>query len=90
MTRCRPRPSSPPAATTTTSASTPGAASGVPPPPAGTVGLRHWTVVLDGASTVTATRERLAAAGVTVVERDGGILVHDPAGIPVLIAPDAR
>ena len=64
---------------------------GIPGAPRdGVVGLRHWTVVLDGASTVTATRERLAAAGVTVVERDGGILVHDPAGIPVLIAPDAR
>ena len=30
------------------------------------------------------------AAGVAVVERDGGLLVHDPAGIPVLLALDPR
>ena len=46
--------------------------------------------MLDGAAAVTAARERVIAAGAAVVERDGGILVHDPAGIPVLIAPDAR
>ncbi len=64
---------------------------GIPGAPRdGVVGLRHWTILLDGAAAVTAARERLAVAGVTVVERDGGILVHDPAGIPVLIAPDAR
>ena len=63
---------------------------GIPGAPRdGVVGLRHWTILLDGAA-VAAARERLAAAGVAVVERDGGILVHDPAGIPVLIAPDAR
>jgi catechol 2,3-dioxygenase len=63
---------------------------GIPGAPReGVVGLRHWTILLDGAA-VAAVRERLAAAGVTVAERDGGILVHDPAGIPVLIAPDAR
>ena len=64
---------------------------GIPGAPRdGVVGLRHWTILLDGAAAVAAVRERLAAAGVAVVERDGGILVHDPAGIPVLIAPDAR
>ncbi len=64
---------------------------GIPGAPRdGVVGLRHWTILLDGAAAVAAARERLAAAGVAVVERDGGILVHDPAGIPVLIAPDAR
>ncbi len=64
---------------------------GIPGAPRdGVVGLRHWTILVDGAAAVTAARERLAVAGVTVVERDGGILVHDPAGIPVLIAPDAR
>jgi catechol 2,3-dioxygenase len=64
---------------------------GIPGAPAdGVVGLRHWTILLDGAAAVAAARERLAAAGVAVADRDGGILVHDPAGIPVLIAPDAR
>ena len=64
---------------------------GVPAAPGdGVVGLRHWTILLDGAAAARAARERLVAAGVAVVERDGGLLVHDPAGIPVLLAPDAR
>jgi catechol 2,3-dioxygenase len=63
---------------------------GIPGAPRdGVVGLRHWTILVDAAS-VAAARARLAAAGVEVAERDGGILVHDPAGIPVLIAPDVR
>jgi catechol 2,3-dioxygenase len=64
---------------------------GIPGAPRdGVVGLRHWTILLDGAGAVAAARERLTAAGVAITERDGGILVADPAGIPVLIAPDAR
>ena len=63
---------------------------GIPGAPRdGVVGLRHWTILVD-AGAVAAARERLAAAGVEAVERDGGILVSDPAGIPVLIAPDVR
>ena len=63
---------------------------GIPGAPRdGVVGLRHWTILVD-AGAVAAARERLAAGGVEAIERDGGILVHDPAGIPVLIAPDVR
>jgi len=63
---------------------------GIPGAPRdGVVGLRYWTILVD-AGAVAAARERLAAAGVEAVERDGGILVSDPAGIPVLIAPDVR
>src|SRR4051812_10490582 len=59
---------------------------GVPAaPPAETVaGLRHWTVLLDGAAERDAVRGRLAAAGVAVTEREDGLLVHDPAGSPWL------
>jgi len=63
---------------------------GIPGAPRdGVVGLRYWTILVD-AGAVAAARERLAAAGIEAVERDGGILVSDPAGIPVLIAPDVR
>jgi catechol 2,3-dioxygenase len=61
---------------------------GVPaaPAPETVAGLRHWTLVLDGAAQRDAARERLAAAGVAIEERPEGLLVHDPAGIPLLLA----
>src|SRR4051794_10120818 len=62
----------------------------IPPAPAPetVAGLRHWTVLLDGAVERDAVRARLDAAGVAVTERADGLLVHDPAGIPVLLALD--
>jgi catechol 2,3-dioxygenase len=58
-------------------------------PAADTVaGLRHWTVLLAGAPERDAVRARLDAAGVAVAEREDGLLVHDPAGIPLLLALD--
>jgi catechol 2,3-dioxygenase len=58
---------------------------GVPPAPAGRVGLRHWTVELDGPEEVAAVRERVFTAEVGVEEREGGgFLVRDPWGIAVL------
>lgn len=50
---------------------------GVPPVPPDAVGLRLWTVVVDQEA-VDALRERVAAAGLDVSERDGGLLLHDP------------
>jgi catechol 2,3-dioxygenase len=63
---------------------------GIPPapPPETVAGLRHWTILLDGDAQLGAARERLQAAGVEIAERPGGLLVHDPAGIPVLLALD--
>ena len=67
---------------------------GVPAAPAAetVAGLRHWTVVLDGPDERDAVRERLDRAGVAVEERAGGLLVRDPAGIPLLLrtAPPLR
>ncbi len=58
---------------------------GVPPAPGDTVGLRHWTVVLDEPEEVAAVRERVRTAGIEVEEREGdGFLVRDPWGIAVL------
>jgi catechol 2,3-dioxygenase len=63
---------------------------GIPAAPAAetVAGLRHWTVLLDGAAEHDAVRARLDAAGVAVTERADGLLVHDPAGIPLLLAVD--
>lgn len=56
---------------------------GVGPAPADAVGLRHWTVLLDGDDELAALRVRLA--GVAHSERDGGVLVRDPSGNAVLL-----
>lgn len=63
---------------------------GVPaaPAPEAVAGLRYWTILLDGEAERDAVRGRLDAAGVAVVEREDGLLVRDPAGIPLLLALD--
>ena len=58
---------------------------GVPPMPAGTVGLRHWTVVLASPEEVAAVRARLDGAGVPVEERPDGFLARDPGNNAVLV-----
>jgi AraC-like protein len=62
---------------------------GVPaaPAPETVAGLRNWTVVLDGPDERAAVRARLDRAGIAVEERTDGLLVRDPAGIPMLLAP---
>jgi catechol 2,3-dioxygenase len=57
---------------------------GVPPVPAGTVGLRHWTIVLPAADAA-ALRERVIAAGAPHEERPDGLLVRDPWDIALLV-----
>jgi catechol 2,3-dioxygenase len=51
---------------------------GVPPMPADTVGMRHWTVVLDSATEVSAVADRLTAAGIAHEPVEDGMLVRDP------------
>jgi catechol 2,3-dioxygenase len=65
---------------------------GVPPTPPGRVGLRHWTVVLDGPEEVAAVRDRVRAAGIGAEEAEGGgFVVRDPWGIATrFVAPDSR
>jgi catechol 2,3-dioxygenase len=57
---------------------------GVPPTPRGTVGLRHWTIVLPAAGAA-AVRERVLAAGAPFEERPEGLLVRDPWDIALLV-----
>ena len=62
---------------------------GIPPAPAaGTLGLRHWTVVVDGAGELEAVRDRARQAGIAPVEHAGGLLLRDPAGIAVVVRPE--
>jgi catechol 2,3-dioxygenase len=50
---------------------------GVSPMPSGTVGMRHWTLVLDEPTEVAGVRERVAAGGAPVEEHPGGFLTRD-------------
>jgi catechol 2,3-dioxygenase len=56
---------------------------GVPPAPPGTVGLRHWTVLLDDEADLAALRARLEAAGTPPGE---DFMVRDPSGNAVRFA----
>jgi catechol 2,3-dioxygenase len=53
---------------------------GVPPAPGGTVGLRHFTVVLRDEAELAALRERARAAGVEVEDAAEGAVLRDPSG----------
>jgi catechol 2,3-dioxygenase len=61
---------------------------GVPaaPSPQSTVGLRHWTILVQDEAELEAARGRLRAAGAEVDEAPDGVLVRDPAGIALLLA----
>jgi catechol 2,3-dioxygenase len=54
--------------------------------PDGTAGLRHWVIVLERPEDVQAVRDRVQRAGLPTEERDGGFLVRDPWGTPVVVA----
>jgi catechol 2,3-dioxygenase len=58
---------------------------GVPPVPADAVGLRHWTLVVDGADELAAVRRRLVAIGAPVEPHGDGLLTRDPSGIAALV-----
>jgi catechol 2,3-dioxygenase len=58
---------------------------GVPPAPADAVGLRHWTLVVDGEDELAAVRERLLASGAPVEPQPDGLLPRDPSGTAVLV-----
>jgi catechol 2,3-dioxygenase len=62
---------------------------GVAPAPADAVGLRRWTVVLPDDGEVARVRGRVEDAGLAPEDRDGGFVVHDPWGIPLLVTAEA-
>jgi catechol 2,3-dioxygenase len=51
---------------------------GVGPAPEGTVGLQHWTVVLESQAEVDEVRARVEAAGLPVEPHGGGFVTRDP------------
>ena len=53
---------------------------GAPPAPVDATGLLHWTIELPGQEDVAAVRQRLAAAGISTDELDGGFEAADPSG----------
>lgn len=53
--------------------------------PEGTVGLRHFTLVLPGQAELDATLARLAAAEIEPVRHCGGHMVADPSGNRILL-----
>jgi catechol 2,3-dioxygenase len=59
---------------------------GVPPAPDDAVGLRHFTVVLRGATELEALRARAAQASAAVADSPGGIALRDPSGNGLLFA----
>jgi catechol 2,3-dioxygenase len=59
---------------------------GAPPAPAGVVGLRHWTVILDGDEQLASVRERLTALGASQFATEDGLIARDPANIAVRLA----
>ena len=58
---------------------------GVAQMPAGSVGLRHWTIVLDSPGDVAAVAARLEAAGAPVEREHDGLRTRDPWNNAVLI-----
>ena len=60
---------------------------GVPPAPDGTVGLRHFTVVLRDDAELEALRERARVAGVEVEDTADAAVLRDPSGNALLFRP---
>jgi catechol 2,3-dioxygenase len=58
---------------------------GAPPAPPDAVGLRWWTLLLDGEEELAAVRARLEAAGVAAEEHPEGLLVRDPFGTALVL-----
>ncbi|HST55049.1 MAG TPA: VOC family protein [Solirubrobacteraceae bacterium] len=56
---------------------------GIGPTPPDTIGLRHWTVLLENEQELEAVRERLRAAGILIEPRERGFRVEDPWRIAV-------
>jgi catechol 2,3-dioxygenase len=58
---------------------------GAPPQRPGVVGLRHWTIVLEGIDEVAEVRARVRGAGVETTDVAGGFAAVDPFGMPVWV-----
>lgn len=62
---------------------------GAPSPPVDAVGLQWFTVELPTPAALQKVIDRIHAAGLTLEEREGGVLVRDPSGNGVLLQAGA-
>jgi hypothetical protein len=63
---------------------------GAPPPPPDALGLRYFTIVLPNTTELGYVVERLRQAGMTTMQTEQGILVHDPSQNGVLLTDRNR
>jgi len=59
---------------------------GAPPPPPDSLGLRHFTIVLPDANELKRVLDRVGQAGIATESKDDGVLVRDPAQLPILLS----
>jgi catechol 2,3-dioxygenase len=59
---------------------------GVPPAPPDALGLRHWTLLLEGPEELARARQRIERAGVAAEEWEGGLILRDPSGSALVLA----
>lgn len=66
---------------------------GAPPASLGSVGLRHWSVVVPGDEDLAALQERIDRGGVgvaAVTDEDGGVVLRDTSGNTVTVTTEAQ
>jgi catechol 2,3-dioxygenase len=63
---------------------------GAPPPPPHALGLRYFTIVLPNTTELGYVVERLRQAGMTTMQTEQGILVHDPSQNGVLLTDRSK
>lgn len=66
---------------------------GAPPAALGSVGLRHWSIVVPGDDDLAALQERIARGGdgvAAVTDEDGSVVLRDTSGNTVSVATEAQ
>lgn len=61
------------------------AGEGAPPPPPDAAGLRFFTLALEDGEELDRLVARMAGAGLTPKEQDGGLIVRDPSGNEIVV-----
>jgi len=61
---------------------------GAPPPPPDSLGLRYFTIVLPNVRELEKVLGRVHQAGIATENNEDGVLVRDPAQLPILLSVD--
>ena len=59
---------------------------GAPPPPPDSLGLRYFTIVLPNMHELEKVLDRASQAGIATENKEDGVLVRDPAQLPILLS----